>query len=188
MVDRTYCHCYAVLMDFWNESHCIAAFLRQVLYLINAVHKLYNYTSICHCQIYTLLHTVRLRWFHFIALQMDFCKCISLKFSCSTDRQSTWKTWGSLWKCSTYNILWNKKRGINKQWIFTLLRYGGLSKCRLQSSVPFPHQEHHFRTNSTGLCCHALHCLLIWPTSSLMKACLHWQISDLKQQEDYSTV
>lgn len=100
-VERMCFHCYAVLMDLWNERHCIAAFLRQLLYLINAVHKLYNYTSICHCQIYTLLHTVRLRWFHFIALQMDFWKDISLNFLCSTDRQSTWKTWNSLCKCST---------------------------------------------------------------------------------------
>lgn len=128
-------------MDLWNESHGIAAFLKQVLYLINAVHKLYNYTSICHCQIYTLLHTVRLRWFHFIALQMDFWKRISLKFLCSTDRQSTWKTWGSLCKCSTYNTPWNKKCGTNKHWIFALFQYSDLFKCRLQPSVPFPHQE-----------------------------------------------
>lgn len=60
-MERIYFHWHAVLMDLWNESHCIAAFLRQVLYLINAVHKLYNYIPICHCQIYTLLHTVRLR-------------------------------------------------------------------------------------------------------------------------------
>lgn len=188
MVDRTYCHCYAVLMDFWNERHCIAAFLRQVLYLINAVHKLYNYTSICHCQIYTLLHTVRLRWFHFIALQMDFCKRISLKFSCSTDRQSTWKTWGSLWKCSTYNMLWNKKRGIKQQNFYTLTIWWPFQSVGCSPAFPSPTKRHHFRTNSTGLRCHALQCLLIWPTSSLMEACLHWQISDLKQQEDYSTV
>lgn len=101
-VERTcFHHWYAALMDLWNERHCIAAFLRQVLYFINAVHKLYNYTSICHCQIYTLLHTVRLRWFHFIALQMDFWKDISLNFSCSTDifvHQSTCRTWSSLYK------------------------------------------------------------------------------------------
>lgn len=122
-VERIYFRWYALLMDLWNESHCIAAFLRQVLYLINAVHKLYNYTSICHCQIYTLLHTVRLRWFHFIALQMDFGKCISLKFLCSTDRQSTWKAWGSLCKCSTHNMPWNKNHGIDKHWMFTLFQY-----------------------------------------------------------------
>lgn len=171
-VERTCSHhWYAVLMDLGNERPCIAAFLRQVLYLINAVHKLYNYTSMCHCQIYTLLHTVRLRWFHFIALQMDFWKDISLNFLCSTDKQSTWETWSSLCKCSTCPKIKNMTPA-NK--FCTLPMQWPSHSVGCSPASPSPRRSHHFRTNSTGLGYNALWCLLIWPTSSsLMGFCLH---------------
>lgn len=171
-VERTCSHhWYAVLMDLGNERPCIAAFLRQVLYLINAVHKLYNYTSMCHCQIDTLLHTVRLRWFHFIALQMDFWKDISLNFLCSTDKQSTWETWSSLCKCSTCPKIKNMTPA-NK--FCTLPMQWPSHSVGCSPASPSPRKSHHFRTNSTGLGCNALWCLLIWPTSSsLMGFCLH---------------
>lgn len=93
-VERICHHWYAVLMHFWNESHCIAAFWRHVLCIINAIHKLYNYTSICHCPIYLIICKSILGWFHLIALQMVFWERISLRLLCSTNRQSTGKNIG----------------------------------------------------------------------------------------------
>lgn len=140
-MERIYFHWYAVLMDLWNESHCIAAFLRQVLYLINAVHKLYNYTSICHCQIYTLLHTVRLRWFHFIAQQMDFWKCISLKFLVALTGKARERHGVPCVNAAPTICPEIKNVSLTNTEFLHSSNTATFSKCRLQPNVPFPHQE-----------------------------------------------